>query len=140
VAEKLAIPHRYVIFCPSVLTDPDAQSWNALFGPPINSHRASIDLPPADNVREFMFTDHPWLAADPTLGPWQETADLDVVRTGAWILPDEQPAPGRAGGVPGRRRTTGVRGLRQHARAAGRRPGRDRGDYSSVRRIKNDRG
>jgi vancomycin aglycone glucosyltransferase len=93
VAEKLAIPHRYVIFCPSVLNDPDAQNWNALFGPPINSHRASIDLPPVDDVREFMFTDHPWLAADPTLGPWHESADLDVVHTGAWILPDERPLP-----------------------------------------------
>jgi vancomycin aglycone glucosyltransferase len=93
VAEKLAIPRRYVIFAPSVLNDPDAQKWNALFGPPINSHRASIDLPPVDDVREFMFTDHPWLAADPILGPWQETSDLDVVHTGAWILPDERPLP-----------------------------------------------
>ncbi len=33
------------------------------------------------------------LAADPTLGPWQEPADLDVVQTGAWILPDERPLP-----------------------------------------------
>ncbi len=93
VAEKRAVPHRYVIFAPNVLNDLDAQNWNALFGPPINSHRASIDLPPVDDVREFMFTDHPWLAADPTLGPWQETLDLDVVQTGAWILPDERPLP-----------------------------------------------
>ena len=40
-----------------------------------------------------MLTDHPWLAADPTLGPWQLTSDLDVVHTGAWILPDERPLP-----------------------------------------------
>jgi vancomycin aglycone glucosyltransferase len=26
-------------------------------------------------------------------GPWQEPADLDVVQTGAWILPDERPLP-----------------------------------------------
>jgi vancomycin aglycone glucosyltransferase len=91
VAEQRAIPHRSVIFCPSVLNDKDAQSWNALFGPPINSHRASIDLPSVDDVREFMFTDHPWLAADPSLVPWQETVDLDVVHTGAWILPDVRP-------------------------------------------------
>jgi vancomycin aglycone glucosyltransferase len=44
-----------------------------------------------DDVRSFIFTDHPWLATDPTLGPWQETSDLDVVHTGAWILPDERP-------------------------------------------------
>jgi len=93
VAEKVAIPHRYVIFAPSVLKDQDAQNWNALFGPPINSHRASIDLPPVDGVREFMFTDHPWLAADPTLGPWDGSADLDVVHTGAWILTDVRLLP-----------------------------------------------
>ena len=40
-----------------------------------------------------MLTDHPWLAADPTLGPWPLTSDLDVVHTGAWILPDERPLP-----------------------------------------------
>ena len=39
------------------------------------------------------FTEHPWLAADPTLAPWQEPADLDVVQTGAWLLPDERPLP-----------------------------------------------
>ncbi len=93
VAEKVAIPHRYAIFAPSVLADPDAQNWNALFGPPINSHRASIDLPSVDDVGEFMFTDRPWLAADPTLGPWPESADLDVVQSGAWILPDDRRLP-----------------------------------------------
>ena len=93
VAEKVAIPHRYATFCPSQLNDQDAQNWNTLFGAPINTHRASIGLPPVDDVREFMLTDHPWLAADPTLGPWQLTSDLDVVHTGAWILPDERPLP-----------------------------------------------
>jgi vancomycin aglycone glucosyltransferase len=93
VAKKRAIPHRYVTFAPGMLTDPDAQSWNALFGPPINSHRASIGLSPVDDVRAFLFTDHPWLVADPTRAPWQETVDLDVVHTGAWILPDERLLP-----------------------------------------------
>jgi vancomycin aglycone glucosyltransferase len=93
VAEKVGIPHRYVLFAPSVLDDLDAQNWDALFGPPINSHRASVDLPTVEDVREFMFTDRPWLAADPTLGPWQQTAGLDVVQTGAWILPDARELP-----------------------------------------------
>ena len=66
---------------------------NALFGAALNTHRASIGLPPVDDVRDYIFTDHPWLAADPILGPWQEPADLDVVQTGAWILPDERPLP-----------------------------------------------
>jgi vancomycin aglycone glucosyltransferase len=93
VAEKAAIPHWYATFCSTVIDDQNTQNWNALFGAPINSHRASIDLPPVDDVREFLLTDHPWLAADPTLGPWQESTGLDVVRTGAWILPDQRPLP-----------------------------------------------
>jgi vancomycin aglycone glucosyltransferase len=76
-----------------VLNDLDAQSYKALLGAALNTHRASIDLPPVDNVRDHIFTDHPWLTADPTLGPWQEPTDLDVVQTGAWIPPDERPLP-----------------------------------------------
>jgi vancomycin aglycone glucosyltransferase len=94
VAEKLAIPHRHMAIFPHVLTEVNARSRNILFRTPINTHRASIGLPPVDDVREFMFTDRPWLAADPTLCPWQERADLAVVQTGAWILPDERPLPG----------------------------------------------
>ena len=67
------------------------EPWNAMFGAPINAYRASLGLPPADEVGGHVFTDRPWLAADPTLGPWQQPADLDVVQTGAWILPDERP-------------------------------------------------
>src|SRR5207237_3030998 len=66
---------------------------NAVFGEALNGNRAAIGLPPVDNVRDQVFTDHPWLAADPVLGPWQESPDLDVVQTGAWILPDERPLP-----------------------------------------------
>jgi len=29
----------------------------------------------------------------PTLGPWPQPADLDVVQTGAWLLHDERPLP-----------------------------------------------
>ncbi len=76
-----------------VLWDLDAQNSNAFVGPTLNSHRASIGLLPVDKVREYAFTDRPWLAADPALGPWQEPADLDVVQTGAWLLQDERPLP-----------------------------------------------
>ncbi|MER6170198.1 glycosyltransferase [Streptosporangium sp. NPDC001681] len=74
-----------------VLWELDAQSVNALFGAALNTNRASIGLPPVDNVRDYVIGDQPWLATDPTLDPWQETPDLDVVQTGAWILPDERP-------------------------------------------------
>lgn len=76
-----------------VLWDLDAQSINALFGAALNTNRASIGLPPVDNVRDYTIGDQPWLATDPALDPLQEAADLDVVQTGAWILPDVRPLP-----------------------------------------------
>ncbi|MFB7309437.1 glycosyltransferase [Streptomyces sp. NPDC056192] len=76
-----------------VLWDLDVQNINALFGEALNVNRASIGLPPVGNVRDYVIGDQPWLATDPTLDPWQETPDLDVVQTGAWILPDERPLP-----------------------------------------------
>lgn len=75
------------------LWDLDAENINALFGEALNTNRASIGLPPVDDVRAYAFGDHPWLATDPVLDPWQETPDLDVVQTGAWILSDERPLP-----------------------------------------------
>ncbi len=76
-----------------VLWDLDAQSINALFGEALNTNRASIGLPPVDDVRDYVIGDQPWLATDPILDPLQETPDLDVVQTGAWILPDARPLP-----------------------------------------------
>ena len=118
VAEKLGIRYVFAAYCPiylpsphhrpqplpgrpvipdvtdhRVLNDLDIQSYNAVYGGALNTHRASIGLAPVDNVRDHVITDHPWLAADPVLGPWQEPTDLDVVQTGAWILPDERPLP-----------------------------------------------
>jgi vancomycin aglycone glucosyltransferase len=118
VAEKLGIRYVYAAYCPIFLSSPhhaptpfpgrpfppdvtdnrvlwdlQAQIANELFGAALNTRRASIGLPVVDNVYEYGFTNHPWLAADPTLGPWQEPADLEVVQTGAWILPDERPLP-----------------------------------------------
>lgn len=76
-----------------MLWDLHAQTVNALHGEALNIHRASIGLPPVDDVRGHIFTDQPWLATDPILSPWQETPDRNVVQTGAWILPDERPLP-----------------------------------------------
>ncbi|MFJ4617190.1 glycosyltransferase [Streptomyces sp. NPDC088812] len=117
VAEKLGIPYVYATFCPFLLRSPhqappallpgqsfppdvtdnrvlwdlNARTFNALHGEALNAHRASVGLPAVDDVYDFIFTDRPWLASDPTLGPWQETPELDVVHTGAWMLPDERP-------------------------------------------------
>jgi vancomycin aglycone glucosyltransferase len=118
VAEKLGIP--YVLACfhtlglpsrrfrpgrrpgtPSpedetdlrVLWEQDAQRVNDLYGAALNSHRVEIGLPPVDNVRDHVLTDRPWLAADPVLCPAKGMTELDVVQTGAWILPDDRPLP-----------------------------------------------
>lgn len=91
VAEKVGVPHRFAIFCPSLLA---TQGWHALVSGALNTHRASIGLPPITEVQRFLFTDQPWLAADPVLSPIEEAGENSVVRTGAWLLPDKRPLPG----------------------------------------------
>ncbi|MET8756172.1 glycosyltransferase [Streptomyces sp. NPDC004667] len=118
VSEKLGIPYIYASYQPVSLPSPhhppmarpgrplapdvtdngelweqDARDAQEVFGEAINTHRVSIGLARLDNVRDHVFTDRPWLATDPTLAPWQQPADLDVVQTGAWVLPDERPLP-----------------------------------------------
>lgn len=118
VAELLGIPCFFVNYCPiylpsphhrpqplpgrplpddetdnQVLDDLTVQSYNALFGEPLNAHRTSVGLPPVTDVRAHILGARPWLAADPVLAPWQRPADLDVVQTGAWILSDQRPLP-----------------------------------------------
>jgi vancomycin aglycone glucosyltransferase len=118
VAEKLGVPYFHATFCPLFLpshhhkpypypghphppevTDPRAL-WdlnigvmNALFGEAVNRHRASIDLPTVDNVRDHVFTSRPLLASDPVLWPWLPTDLCEAVQTGAWLLPDKRPLP-----------------------------------------------
>src|ERR1700761_4131441 len=53
-----------------VLWGIDAERVQALYGAPLNAHRAALGLPAVDNVRDHVFTGRPWLAADPTLAPW----------------------------------------------------------------------
>jgi hypothetical protein len=127
VAEEVAIPHRYATFCPNVLNDPDAQSWNALFGGPINTHRASIDLPPVEDSAS---------SCSPITRGWRRTRSWAGGRS-LRFAPSRRPlrgscgrtpTTGRAGGVPGRRHTTGVRGLGSTRVRERQRPGRHRGD------------
>lgn len=117
VAERLGIPYVYVSYQPTILPSPhhlpptyagavppglidnrvlwqmDAQHMHALFGATLNEYRASLGLPPVDDVRDYALTERPWLAADPTLGPWPQGGGLQVVQTGAWLLSDERPLP-----------------------------------------------
>ena len=91
VAEELGIRYVFATLQTYGLSSPDAtQRANALYREPLNSHRAALGLPPVDDVHDHVFTSQPWLAADATLCP---SDDLDVVQTGAWILPDDRPLP-----------------------------------------------
>jgi vancomycin aglycone glucosyltransferase len=74
------------------LWDWDRDSINLLFRDAVNADREIQGLPPIDDVRDYVITAQPLLAADPVLSPWRE-AELRVVQTGAWLLPDERPLP-----------------------------------------------
>ena len=118
VAERMGIPYVFAAYCPAVLPSPhhappvlairgdmpapsmadysalwaqDAQRWNDTWGSLLNSHRASLGLAPVNDVRRYVLTDRPWLAADSTLGPWPDPADDAVLQTDAWILKDARP-------------------------------------------------
>lgn len=120
IAEKLGVPYVFAAFCPVVLpssshappvlstlgdttnartTDfeklwaDDALRWNAMWAPFLNPQREKLDLDPVDDVRGYVLTDRPWLAADPVIAPWPTPGDSSVVQTGAWILPDDRPLP-----------------------------------------------
>ncbi|MBZ9734119.1 glycosyltransferase [Mesorhizobium sp. CA18] len=76
-----------------LLWELDIRTKNALFGEAINGHRASLGLPPVENVRDYVYGNPVLLACDPTLGPWPGSDLIDAVQTGAFILPDERPLP-----------------------------------------------
>ena len=117
IAEKMGIPYFFTAYCPAVLPSPhhappvlpmlgdkpvtmtdyselwekDAQRWNLQWRDILNSHRTKLGLESVSDVRSYILTDQPWLASDPTLGPWPDPADQSVFQTGAWILPDDHP-------------------------------------------------
>jgi len=118
IAERMGIPYVFAAYCPVVLPSPhhappplpmpgqmpapatadhrelwarDAERVAGTFGAALNAHRVSLGLAPVCDVRRHMFTDRPWLPADPTLAPWPDPADGAVFQTGAWILSDERP-------------------------------------------------
>lgn len=112
-AEKRGAHYVYVSYQPTILPSPhypppgyadaaidnrllwqlDGRYMQALFGETLNARRASIGLPPLDDLRGYALTERPWLATDPTLDPWRPPGDLDVVQTGAWLLADDRRLP-----------------------------------------------
>ena len=118
IAEKLAIPYVFTAFCPAVLPSPhhappvltllgdapappaseygalweqDGMRWNEMWASLLNAQRDSLGLAPINDVRSYVLSPRPWLAADPTLAPWPDSDDPTVFQTGAWILPDDRP-------------------------------------------------
>src|SRR5262249_47478079 len=102
VAEKMGVPYVFVAYSPTVLPSShhpppalpplpgqpapstndnrelwarDAARFNGLFAAALNAHRVSLGLGPVRDVRSHVFTDRPWLAADPTLGPWPDPTE-----------------------------------------------------------------
>lgn len=116
IAEVMGIPYVFTGYCPVTLPsvhhappvviawkpkDPsagngalwaeDAARWTDSWGPALNSERAARGLSSVADVRSHVLTNQPWLAADPTLGPWPSPSELNVFQPGAWILRDDRP-------------------------------------------------
>jgi vancomycin aglycone glucosyltransferase len=146
VAEGMRIPYVFAAYCPAVLPSlhhappplpplpgqapasaaadngelwaQDRERFNGLFGNALNTRRESRGLSAVVDVRDHIFTNRPWLAADPTLAPWPDPADQAVFQTGAWILPDLRPLSPELETFHRDRRSTGLLRLRQHSCAA----------------------
>ena len=119
VAEARKIPYVFAAYCPAVFPSPnhpppnagsrypqslprpinrllwmwDKRSWNPLFRATLNEERDQAGLSPVQNVPGYIFTDRPWLAADPAIAPASSTAGLRLVQTGAWLLHDPVELP-----------------------------------------------
>ena len=115
IAEIAGVPYLYTAYSPAVLPsehhspppvhgpprpqgvstrtqwDVDAQWWNEVWSDGLNVQRAAAGLDPVTDVRAHVMTDHPLLAADPTLAPWPTPSELSVVQTGFWLRPDPRP-------------------------------------------------
>ena len=118
IAERLRIGYVFAAYCPAVLPSPhhpppvlpgvpgqpnpdaadnralwdrDAERFADAFGAALNSHRAALGLAPVDDVRGHVFTNRPFLAADPVLAPWPDRESQIVTQTGAWLFADNRP-------------------------------------------------
>ena len=119
VAEARGLPYVYATYCPQTLPSPDhpppkagghyaqtlpgivnrllwmadERSFNKRFLKTLNEERAKLGLTAVSSVRAHIFTKQPWLEADPTLAPAPRVKGVDLVQTGAWLLPDPAPLP-----------------------------------------------
>ncbi len=119
IAEAQDIPYVFAAYCPAVLPSTkypppktgghysyslseaenqhiwkaNEAEFNTSFGATMNEERAKAGLDPVAGVRDYMFTDRPWLAADAALAPAFPADGLQVVQTGAWALSDPAALP-----------------------------------------------
>ena len=118
IAEALNIPYVFAAYCPAVLPSSkyppskmgehyshslseaeNEQLWKedeesfGKFGAILNEERAKTGQGPVKNVQRHMFTDRPWLAADPVLAPAFPLTGMQVMQTGAWMISEETPLP-----------------------------------------------
>lgn len=118
IADVQNIPYIFAAYCPAVLPSSkypppkmdahyshslseteNEQLWKeneesfTRFGTVLNEERAKLGLDPVTSVQRHMFTDRPWLAADPVLGPAFPAAGMEVVQTGAWMISEETSLP-----------------------------------------------
>jgi len=119
VAERLGIRYLFVTYCPVTLRSPDhpppkmdkhysqslpgivnrflwrkdERSWDELFGATLNEERAKVGLRPVEGVQRHVFTDTPWIAADPVLAPQPSTPGIAPVQSSAWLLNDPTALP-----------------------------------------------
>ncbi|MDJ0362452.1 glycosyltransferase [Rhodococcus sp. H29-C3] len=88
VAKKAKVPHRFVVFTDWVL---QPRPHHPLIVPALNAYRGALGLPPVQDPRHYLFTEHPWVAAEPLLSANAEVPGLEIVRTSAWTLNDQRP-------------------------------------------------
>lgn len=69
------------------------RGWNERSLTRVNANRAKLGLPPVDDLLGHILGTRALLACDKLLGPAPTAPELDVVQTGAWILPDRSPLP-----------------------------------------------
>jgi vancomycin aglycone glucosyltransferase len=72
----------------------ETERRNATWRAALNERRVAAGLAPVEDVHSHILTDRPLLAADAALAPWPTPSELDVLQTGAWILPDRRPLSG----------------------------------------------
>jgi vancomycin aglycone glucosyltransferase len=94
IAEILRIPYINAVYSPTAFpNDDNTRAWNERSLERVNANRERLGLAPIEDVLRYVLTDHPWLAADPTLAPTPSIPGMAITQTGAWLLADSSALP-----------------------------------------------